>query len=749
MAVEYTNSGLVNKDSIVLATPGNYGSRPKDQKIDLIAIHCVAGHSTDGKSICTLNFQSNRQISSNYGIGDNGNICLFVEEKNRSFCTSSSHIDGRGVSIEVSSDAQNPCNITAEAMESLIKLCADICKRNGIPKLLWKGDRSLLTFSGGTVTDVDVSKQNIVVHRWTAQKACPGDYIYNNLTDIANRVNKLLDNGYVNPPVTIVDSSYYGPPSTRPNPGSSSGNSGSSSSSSSKNYSPYDDATKAKLIKQLRSAGYVSELRQKIQKVDNYIKKHDTTAFIKFSVNGFELDTSKATTFEQYAISLENQKTGAGQGNQFKLKIAYHKHFSNYSDINMLEQALGPMRNASMLNYASNNMNSVRNDLLRNACILQYGYLTQDQTLISPEYTGLLLKYSVNANKQIVEYTLEGFTGEQALYDTVNWYPNIADMDMVQTSDGKTVPRAVLSLKSSNNKLSDSELEDLINKLNQEYSGGLTFNPFYALDCFLQDYNNSVSSNSMKFYLIDCTNGHRNLNLWKDADALEPVRMSICKGQTPLQYIEYCVGLFKYKETSYAMQFLQQQNRTSERFVYSFALDPDDNTKTYVCIDIIDSTNPNPAYEFIGYTPENSLMIDYNLNYDGTVALAVANSINDETNNAIYIDKDGAIRQKTSITRDMFVAGQADEVLIAKQNTWLDKISCANNCSMTTFGLPFEIPVGTVFNCGLYITDTKHHSSGNCFVTGIVDNINNNNFTTKFTMIRLPGAETSINNYYG
>ena len=226
--------------------------------------------------------------------------------------------------------------------------------------------------------------------------------------------------------------------------------------------------------------------------------------------------------------------------------------------------------------------------------------------------------------------------------------------------------------------------------------------------------------------------------------------MSLCKGQTPIQYLEYCLGLFKYKSTSYALQYLQQELKTSERFVYSLVRDPKDSKKLYVCVDVIDSTDSDNkvAYKFTGYSTDNVLLIDYNLTYDGTIALTVSSTM-DESNssnkdNAIYIDKDGSVRVKSSLTKDMFVAGEISEVLITKQDSWLDKISCANNCTMTTMGLPFEITVGTVFKCGLYITDTLHHTSGNCFVTGITDKISNNQFTTEFTMIRLPGRNSDL-----
>lgn len=66
---------------------------------------------------------------------------------------------------------------------ALIDLCTDICKRNGIKKLLWKADKSLIG---------QVDKQNMTVHRWFANKSCPGDYLYNRHSEIAELVNKRL-----------------------------------------------------------------------------------------------------------------------------------------------------------------------------------------------------------------------------------------------------------------------------------------------------------------------------------------------------------------------------------------------------------------------------------------------------------------------------------------------------------------------------------------------------------------------------
>lgn len=106
-----------------------------------------------------------------------------MEEKDRSWCSSSRANDNRAVTIEVASDTAHPYKVTDQALAALVDLLVDICRRNGIKALLWKGDKSLIG---------QVNKQNMTVHRWFANKACPGDYLYNLHGQIAKQVNERL-----------------------------------------------------------------------------------------------------------------------------------------------------------------------------------------------------------------------------------------------------------------------------------------------------------------------------------------------------------------------------------------------------------------------------------------------------------------------------------------------------------------------------------------------------------------------------
>lgn len=157
---------------------------PRNHKIDTITIHCMASDLSVER--CGAVFaKRTRMASSNYGVGSDGRIAMYVEEKDRSWCSSNKANDHRAVTIEVSCEPVSPYRVTDAAMAALIELVTDICRRNDIKQLLWKGDKKLIG---------QVDKQNMTVHRWFAKKACPGDYLYGKHSYIAAEVNKRLGN---------------------------------------------------------------------------------------------------------------------------------------------------------------------------------------------------------------------------------------------------------------------------------------------------------------------------------------------------------------------------------------------------------------------------------------------------------------------------------------------------------------------------------------------------------------------------
>lgn len=176
-----SNSSLVSYTKI---SPNR--TSPRNHAIDTITIHCAVGQFT-AKQLLNLShfvkYDPQKGASCNYAVGYDGSIGLGVEEGDRSWCSSNSANDHRAITIEVASDAKHPYIVRDAAYSALIDLLIDICRRNKIKELKWEADKSLIG---------KVDKQNMTVHRWFANKSCPGEYLYSRHGQIAKEVNKQL-----------------------------------------------------------------------------------------------------------------------------------------------------------------------------------------------------------------------------------------------------------------------------------------------------------------------------------------------------------------------------------------------------------------------------------------------------------------------------------------------------------------------------------------------------------------------------
>ena len=173
-----TNSALA---TITKLSPNK--TSPRNHAIDTITIHCMQGQLSAAS--CGAIFENpKRQASSNYGVGKSGDIGLYVKESDRSWCTSSKANDHRAITIEVASDKTAPYKVTEAAYNALLDLVTDICRRNNIKKLVRSTDKKTrINHWNGA---------NMTVHRDFAAKACPGDYLYNRMGEIADEVNRRL-----------------------------------------------------------------------------------------------------------------------------------------------------------------------------------------------------------------------------------------------------------------------------------------------------------------------------------------------------------------------------------------------------------------------------------------------------------------------------------------------------------------------------------------------------------------------------
>lgn len=178
----YTNSPLVSYTKL---SPNHSGQRT--HSIDRITPHCVVGQCSV-ETLGNIMYPTSRQASCNYGIGPDGRVGMYVEEKNRSWCSSSNANDQRAITIECASDTFHPYAMNDKVYATLITLCTDICKRNGKKKLLWFADKNK---SLNYVPAAD--EMVLTVHRWFANKSCPGDWLYSRLGDVAAKVTANLN----------------------------------------------------------------------------------------------------------------------------------------------------------------------------------------------------------------------------------------------------------------------------------------------------------------------------------------------------------------------------------------------------------------------------------------------------------------------------------------------------------------------------------------------------------------------------
>lgn len=177
-------------------------SVPRNKNIDTITPHYMDGYAT-AKQCCELFANKSRQASANYCIGYLGEIWLCVDEKNRAWTSGSSSNDNRAVTIECSNymDANRYGQLPDATWLSLVKLCADICKRNGKNELVYTGSASWSSLKSNQML--------LTKHKWFQDTDCPGPWLDKKFSELASEVNKVLNGRQPTPTPPMVFGGTY------------------------------------------------------------------------------------------------------------------------------------------------------------------------------------------------------------------------------------------------------------------------------------------------------------------------------------------------------------------------------------------------------------------------------------------------------------------------------------------------------------------------------------------------------------
>lgn len=177
-------SSLITKE-ILSPNYGNYenGKYISDRNAQVVKF---TPHHTavvaPAENIANTFTNPNREASANYVIGNDGEIILCVPEDKRPWTSGNSDNDNQAITVEVCNSTGAPnWEVSDKALEALINLGVDICRRYNLPGFTWTGDKN------GTLT----------IHKMFQATACPGPYLESKMPYIAAEITKRLNSNNV------------------------------------------------------------------------------------------------------------------------------------------------------------------------------------------------------------------------------------------------------------------------------------------------------------------------------------------------------------------------------------------------------------------------------------------------------------------------------------------------------------------------------------------------------------------------
>lgn len=461
-----------------------------------------------------------------------------------------------------------------------------------------------------------------------------------------------------------------------------------------------------------------------------------TTATNNYSLIG----SSNSKVITNLLMSLEYCKNGSGQANSFTLDIAYTPDMLNVSkykgDVNYIDLVLSSYRD----------------------CTIRYGYSVDGKQLLSPSYKGSILDFEVSIDSQILKYTIKGYSSIVSLTEAQQNYPRLCvEQSSNDTGDGGDGDK---SNSSSSKSVAKAYNEDGTEDTSGTYASILNdtnaIDPIKLVKLVLE---NAVGEKTNYGYKIIVEDNAK-------ASSLPEIKAS--SNTSVFEYVNNVLSLASDHETS--NQSSKENTSGSKTNTKSNSSNPKDDSKTnnievadkIVFGYTISDKSDNKTITIYKYDPKDdkktidmifevcgkdTIVKSFETSFKGSVlsALVGTQSNNDSKDKPVNVDAEGNIISDNMNLLNITPIGDAKFDSLSEQTNWAVAVHHCYKATLTTLGIPCEIPINTKFNIVPTIYEQEHHTGGYYCCTKVTDNIDNQGFSTTMELMKLSAEE--VKNY--
>lgn len=480
----------------------------------------------------------------------------------------------------------------------------------------------------------------------------------------------------------------------------------------------------------------IKHVADTIKKVEKHLLNNQAyTIWIYFKIGSvltlcnstanYNLYSSDNKIITNLLMSLEYSKNGSGQANNFTLNIAYTPNILNVNefvgDINYIDRVLSSHRD----------------------CTLRYGYCVDGEQLLSPEYSCSILDFDVSIENQIVKYTITGYSAVSSLTEKLQNYPRFS-IEQTTNEDGSKNERKVVAKNPDGTNYEGDTYDSILNDTN-------AIDPIKLAKLVLDKAVGTKTDYGYKIVVED------------DAKANS---LSEVKAASNVSVFEYVNSLLK------SATDLENSNKTSAETTRSNRTNTENNSKTVKDdsdeseIELADKTvfgyeisepkeektitiykyDPNKDIQTIDIVFDimnegNSIVKSFETSFKGSVLAALVGAqIKDENNKPCNVDEDGTIIDSSTLL-NVTPIGDVESDINSEAANWATAVHHCYKATLSTMGLPCEIPINTKFNIKPIIYTQQHHTGGYYMCTKSTDTLDSSGFTTTLELMKLDSSE--------